>query len=54
MKRRSQNLKQAPQNFMKVFDIDDVTLKSLIMTSYRKINIASEKILCYSYFNFAS
>ena len=38
--RRSQNLKQDPQNFMKAFNVDDVTLTSQLMTSYRKINIA--------------
>ena len=42
-----QNLKQVPQNFMKAFNVDDVTLTSQITTSYRKINIASEKIVNY-------
>ena len=46
---RSQNFKQVPQNFMKIFNVDDVTLTSQIMTSYRKINIASEKIINYRF-----
>ena len=29
---RSQNLKQVPQNFMKGFNVDDVTLTSELMT----------------------
>ena len=29
---------------MKTFDVEDVALKSHLMTSYRKINIASENI----------
>ena len=29
---RSQNLKQVPQNFMKAFNVDDVTLTSELMT----------------------
>ena len=28
----SQNLKQVPQNFMKAFNVDDVTLTSELMT----------------------
>ena len=44
---RRQNLKQVPQNFMKAFNVDDVTLTSQITTSHRKINIASEKIVNY-------
>ena len=40
--------------FHEVFDVDDVTLTSQIMTSYRKIDIASKNILNYSYFKFAS
>ena len=44
---RSQNLKQVPQNFMKTFNVDDVTLTSYLMISYRKINSASEKIINY-------
>ena len=43
---RSQNLKQVPQNFMKVFNVNDIT-QSRLMTSYRKIYIASEKIINY-------
>ena len=42
---RSQNLKQVPQNFIKAFNIDDVKLTSQLMTSYKKINMASEKII---------
>ena len=51
---RSQNLKQVPQNFMKVFDVDEVTQTLQVMTSYREINIATENILSYSYFKFTS
>ena len=29
---RSKNLKQVPQNFMKAFNVDDVTLTSQLMT----------------------
>ena len=36
----SQNLKEVPQNFTEVFNVDDVTAK----TSYREINIAKKKI----------
>ena len=43
----SQNLKQVPQNFTKNVCVDDVTLIFQLMTSYRKINIASEKIINY-------
>ena len=43
----SQNLKQAPQNFLKAFNAYDVTLTSQLMTSYRKTKIASEKIISY-------
>ena len=32
---------------MKVFNFDDVTLTSQLITSYRKINMASEKIIDY-------
>ena len=35
------------KNFMKTFNIDGVTLTSHLMMSYRKINIASEKIVNY-------
>ena len=42
-----QNLKQVPHNFIKVFYVDDVTLSSYIMTSKRKVNIASETIRNY-------
>ena len=42
-----QNLKQVPQNFMKTFNADDVTLAFQLMASYKKINIASEKIINY-------
>ena len=38
-----QNLKQVPQNFMKTFNVEDVTLTSHLMTPYRRITIASEK-----------
>ena len=41
------NLKQMPQNFMKVSHGDDVTLASKALTSYKKCNIASEKITNY-------
>ena len=44
---RIQNLKEVPQNFMKVLNVDDVTLSSQIMASQRKVNIASEKIINY-------
>ena len=44
---RSQNLKHVPQNFIKTFNVDDVTVTYHLMTSYRKINIASEKIINY-------
>ena len=40
--RRSQNLKQAPQNFVKVFNVDYVILTSQLMTSHNKFNISSE------------
>ena len=36
---RSENLKKVPQNFIEVFNVDDVTAK----TPYRKTNIAIEK-----------
>ena len=39
----SQNLKQVPQNFMKVFYADVI----MVIMSYRKINIVSEKIINY-------
>ena len=45
---RSQNLKQVPQSYMTAFNVDDVTLDSQIITSYRKIIIASEKIINYN------
>ena len=32
---------------MKVYNIDDVTLRSQIMTTYRKVKIAIEKIIDY-------
>ena len=32
---------------MKVFNFDDVTLTSQLITSYRKINMASQKIIDY-------
>ena len=35
------------ENFKKCFNIDEVTLTSQLMTSYRKMNIASEKIINY-------
>ena len=44
---RSQNFNQVPQNFMKVFNVDNVTQISQIRKSCRKINIASEKIINY-------
>ena len=44
---RSENLKQVPQNLMKAFNADNVIMTSQLMTSYRKINIASEKIVNY-------
>ena len=44
---RSQNLKQVSQKFIKAFNVDGVTLISQLMTSYRKSNIESEKILNY-------
>ena len=40
-------VKQVPQNFMKAFNVDDITLTSHLMTSYRKINITSKKIVNY-------
>ena len=40
--KRSQNLKQVPQNFMKSFNIDEATLTSQLMTQYRKINITQD------------
>ena len=43
----TENLKQIPQNFMKVFKVDDVSQRSHLMSSYRKINIASEKVINY-------
>ena len=46
---RSQKLKQVPQNFMKSFNIDDVTLTSQLRKSYRKINIKKDHKL-QSYF----
>ena len=42
-----QNLKQVPQNFVRTFNVEDVTLTSHLMTSYRRINIASEKNINY-------
>ena len=44
---RRENLKHVPQNFSKVFNIDDVSLTWQLMASYRKINIASQKIVNY-------
>ena len=44
---RGQNQKQVPQNFMKLFDVDDVSLTSQLMTSNRKNNVASEIIINY-------
>ena len=44
----SQNIKQVSQNFMKALNVDDASLTSQLMTSYRKINITSEKIINYS------
>ena len=44
---RSQNLKQGPQDFIKTFCVDDVMVTSQLMTPYRKINIASKKIINY-------
>ena len=41
--RRSQNSKQVPQNFMKVFNIDGAASVLRLMTSYRRLDIASEK-----------
>ena len=41
----SENLKKVRQNFMKIFNVRDVTLTSYIMTSCRKINIASERMV---------
>ena len=38
-------MKQVPQNFIKVFNIDDVMLTSKLLTSNRKIKIASKEIL---------
>ena len=35
------------QNFMKAFSVDGVRLKPQLMAPYRKINIASEKIINY-------
>ena len=43
----SQNLEVVPQNFMKTFNVEDVTLTSHLMTPYREINIASENIMNY-------
>ena len=43
----SQSLKQVPKNFMKTFNVEDVTPTSHRMTSYRKINITGEKIINY-------
>ena len=40
--KRSQNLKQVPQNFMKNFNIDDATMTSQLMASCRKINITQD------------
>ena len=47
LQERSQNLKQVPQKFMKAFTVDDVTASSKLMTPYRKINIARQKIINY-------
>ena len=38
---RSQNLKEVPQNFRDVFDIDDLTANDI----YRETNIAKKKNL---------
>ena len=38
-------MKQAPQNFIKVFNVDDFMLTSKLLTSNRKIKIASKEIL---------
>ena len=35
---------KVPRNFMKVLNVDDATLKSQLMTPYRKIDIVREKI----------
>ena len=40
----SQNLKQVPEHFIEAFNVDAITLTYQLLTSYRKINIASENI----------
>ena len=44
---RSQNMKQFPENFMKDFNVDDAPQASQLMTLYKKINIASKKLINY-------
>ena len=39
--------KKRKKKYIKVFNVDDVPLKSQIMTSYSKINMASKKIINY-------
>ena len=41
MEGRCHSLKKVTQNFMKAFDIDDVTLTLQLMTSYKKIDLTS-------------
>ena len=40
-------MKQVPQNFMKAFNVDDIIVTPQLLTSYKKINIVSEKIINY-------
>ena len=44
---RSQNLKEVPQNFTEVFDIDDVTANEVIQRNqhYKEKNIYSSSIV---------
>ena len=45
--KRCQNLKQVPQNLMKVLSVDDIKLTPKIITSYRKTNITGIRIINY-------
>lgn len=44
---REQNLKETPQNLMKVVNANAVRLTSQLMTSYKKTNIAKGKNTLY-------
>ena len=47
LQRHGKNFKEVPPNFMKDFNVDDVTLTSQLKASHRKINIKGEKMINY-------